>query len=576
MHSDNRVTQSELPRAHGTQKKLRIGLLMDSTTVPIWVHEMLSRIHRSDFATIELIVLNRAAQQETSLAAKLAQQWRDLPLIVLKKATLAVYDWAEKRRSGYRDAFVPTSCEDLLGDIPVLEVRPRATKFSHYLEEEDLQEIAGHDIDVFLRLGFNILRGGVLEAARHGVWSFHHGDHLVNRGGPAGFWEIFYRWPGTGSCLQVLSEDLDNGLMIQRSQSRTDWQSLVRNKCGMYWKTLSMVPRKLQELHRDGPEIFFQRVRAANRHLTLYSNPLFVQPTASRAIAFHIRALFYQLTAEVRKRFTLDQWILLVSQQKNLSTSLWRYKRITPPRDRFWADPFVVKRNGTYFVFIEEYVYSDRCGTVCCLEIDEKGNWKQPYAVLERPYHLSYPFVFEHDGRTYMLPESAENRTIELYECENFPDKWVLNKTMMSGIYAVDSTLHFHDGLWWLFTNIRENEGASPDDELFLFFADSPFAENWTPHPLNPIVSDASRARPAGKLFYHEEMLYRPSQNCLSRYGYGFNLNHIEVLTTGDYQEERVTDVYPNWQSDVLATHSFNFVDGLTVSDALVRRFKFF
>ena len=133
------------------------------------------------------------------------------------------------------------------------------------------------------------------------------------------------------------------------------------------------------------------------------------------------------------------------------------------------------------------------------MEIDEEGRWKQPYPVLERPYHLSYPFVFEHDGNTYMLPETAANGTIELYECEEFPHRWVLKKTMMEGVYAVDSTLHFHEGRWWLFTNIRDNEGASSDDELFLFFADSPLAENWTPHPLNPIVSDASCARPAGR-----------------------------------------------------------------------------
>ena len=44
-----------------------------------------------------------------------------------------------------------------------------------------------------------------------GVWSYHHGDNRVNRGGPAGFWEVFEQWDVTGSILQVLSEELDAG-----------------------------------------------------------------------------------------------------------------------------------------------------------------------------------------------------------------------------------------------------------------------------------------------------------------------------------------------------------------------------
>ena len=89
---------------------------------------------------------------------------------------------------------------------------------------------------------------------------------------------------------------------------------------------------------------------------------------------------------------------------------------------------------------------------------------------------------------------------------------------------------------------------------------------------MNPIVSDASCARLAGKLFKYNGRLCRPSQNCTPRYGYGFNLSEIEVLNELEYAEQVVTSAYPNWDRNLLGTHSFNFVKGLTVGDALLRR----
>ena len=40
--------------------------------------------------------------------------------------------------------------------------------------------------------------------------------------------------------------------------------------------------------------------------------------------------------------------------------------------------------------------------------------------VLEKDYHLSYPFLFEDNDELFMIPETATNKTIELYKCEEF------------------------------------------------------------------------------------------------------------------------------------------------------------
>jgi len=40
----------------------------------------------------------------------------------------------------------------------------------------------------------------------------------------------------------------------------------------------------------------------------------------------------------------------------NTGSAFWKFKKILPPMDRFYADPFVVSYNEKYYMFIEEYV----------------------------------------------------------------------------------------------------------------------------------------------------------------------------------------------------------------------------
>lgn len=545
---------------------------MDSLTVPIWVAEMLERIHESDYARVELIVLNQAELASSSISEKLRKRWREIPSIISRRVIRGVYNLVDRRRTEYRYAFRPVDCAPLFAEVPRLQVMPIMKKYSDYLSSLDLIAIREYQIDVFIRLGFRILRGEVLRLPRYGIWSYHHGDYLHHRGGPAGFWEVFNQQSATGSILQILTEDLDNGQLIFRSISCTDRTSLIRNKCRVYWKTSSFVPRKLKELHRDGPEIFFQRIKARMRDPILYSNRLFTPPSNWVMTRLLLRTFWNLIRSRIRSFFFFDQWVLLLSRRNDIDFSLWRFKKLIPPRDRFWADPHVISRGGRYYVFIEEYFYATRRGRIACLEVDRDGNWTEPYPVLERDYHLSYPFVFEHHGHLYMLPETSERDAVELYRCVEFPKRWEFHKTLMEGVSAYDPTLHFYGERWWLFCNVRENEGASSWDELFLFHSDSPLADRWLSHPMNPIVSDASCARPAGRLFEHNGRLYRPSQNCTTRYGYGFNLSEIETLNEQDYSERVVASAYPHWDRRILATHSFNFAEGLTVGDALLKR----
>jgi len=285
--------------------------------------------------------------------------------------------------------------------------------------------------------------------------------------------------------------------------------------------------------------------------------------------------LLFRIWKKVRSYFFLDQWTVLIAPSTGYKSLSWAgFKPFIPPPDRSWADPFIWTQGNKHYIFIEELLFSTNRGRIVCLTLDEEMNILSNQVVLEQPYHLSYPFLFEHDGQLYMIPETGNNNGIELYRCTHFPDQWEFSKTLISNIYAVDSTLLKTEGKWWLFANIKE-KGGSSWDTLHLYYADHPLSDQWTSHPLNPIVKDIHSARPAGRIFSHNGNLIRPSQDCSIRYGYATNFNHIVTLTETDYAEIREQTFRPPAKGGILATHTFNDTAGLTVIDAKRRRLKF-
>jgi hypothetical protein len=272
--------------------------------------------------------------------------------------------------------------------------------------------------------------------------------------------------------------------------------------------------------------------------------------------------------------FFIDQWVIMTARSAAFNSLQWSmFQPLIPDKDRYWGDPFVIARDELYYVFIEEKIFATGLGRIACLTLDRTGRLLSNQVVLERPYHLSYPFIFEQDGGTFMIPETAGDRSLQLYRCAHFPDRWEFVKTLMSGIYAVDATLLQYENKLWLFANVKEPGGSSLD-ALHLFYApQGRLTDEWTPHPCNPVVRDIRSARPAGRIFIQDGRLIRPSQDSSRRYGYALKFNHITRLDENEYAEQAVSTFKPAG-GKLLATHTFNRADNLTVIDAIIRRWK--
>jgi hypothetical protein len=544
------------------REPLRIGLLVDSFVQRKWIHQVVSEIQSSGFAEIVVVIKNEASGEQQS-AGRMQSYWRNRKYLLY-----ALYQKIDELRVKVSpDAFEPVDLQPLLGDCPVVAVTPEMKKYSDWFPEDALEQIREFKLDVALCFGFRILKGEALKIARHGVWSFHHGDNLVNRGGPAGFWEVMDGIPITGSVLQILTEDLDNGRVIYRSWSPTsDRFSVKANRNNLYWKSAAFVIRKLKEL-ADGVPI----CPPDNQLYRPYSNRLYRMPTNREMLPRLSRLGAKYVASKFQAALTMDQWALAYrfkSGPCDANNTLYRFKELLPPKDRFWADPFVFKSGESYYVFIEEYPYDVAKGHISLIELDRKGVVNGPRKVLEREYHLSYPFVFEWNDNYYMIPETAANKTIELYRAKSFPFVWQLEKVLMSGVRAKDATLAEIDGTWWMFVSIAEH---SIPDELYLFSAPSPLGP-WTPHRRNPVKSDVRSSRPAGALFEWNGEVYRPAQDSSGRYGYAITINRIVQLDEDGFREEEVSKVLPNWRNDLIGTHTLSTSDDLTVIDCLVRR----
>ncbi|HVF21508.1 MAG TPA: hypothetical protein VM941_00475 [Pyrinomonadaceae bacterium] len=538
---------------------LRVGLLVDSLTQPRWVSNIIKDIQSSAIARVVLVVKNEAPEQPA--AGRLQTYWKNRDFLLY-----ALYDRLDSRKSmSEADAFEDVDVREVLADCRILGVTPVMKKFSDWFPEDAIEKIREYDLDVAISHGFRILRGEALRIAKHGVWSYHHGDNLVNRGGPAGFWEVMDASPISGSVLQVLSEDLDNGEILDRTWLRTSDRFSVRiSRNNLYWRSSSFVMRKLRELYEHGQAA---REIASFRP---YYNRLHKMPTNRELLPKLCRLSWDYVASKFRYAFFFDQWTLAYrfrTSANDLNNSFYRFNHLVPPKDTFWADPFPVKHEGKYFVFFEEYLFADDRAHISVMELTKSGP-SEPVPVLKRDYHLSYPFVFQWNNRYFMIPETAANRTIELYVCESFPNEWKLETTLFEGVPARDATLFEVDGLWWMFVAIADTDSS---DELHLYYSSTPLGP-WTAHKKNPVKSDVRNSRPAGRLFYWNGDLYRPAQDSSQRYGYAMTINRVLRLTPEEFVEQEVSKVLPQWRKDLRGTHTLNICDDLTVIDCLVHR----
>jgi len=281
-------------------------------------------------------------------------------------------------------------------------------------------------------------------------------------------------------------------------------------------------------------------------------------PAPSEAALIARAALSWPRVLATRALFRRP-WSVRVRRRAPAPTEGWsdvsEHVRWAP--GHLYADPFLFEYEGLHHLFCEEVARAGERAVISHTELRLDGSLADPPAcVLTQSYHLSYPFVFAHEGEIFMIPETSAVSRVELYRATAFPDSWTREAILLDGIDAADATLLAHGDRLWLFAAVAAPH-ASSLDELHLFSAAAPQGP-WQAHPRNPVVSDARRARPAGAVQRWGSRLVRPGQDGSRRYGGAIAFCEIDVLNESEYAEHEIARLEPADLGDARATHTYS------------------
>ncbi len=535
--------------------KLKIGVLLDGTNVPFWASKAIQRIDMSEYAEIVLLVLDEEAEQANE------------PFLY------RTYKWFDNKFNGSKcDPFAPKELPASLSQVDRVYLK-RRNGASEEVDQDAVIGIMERKLDFLIDVRNVTLRDDISHLSRFGILSFSLGDGISYDGKYAGLWEILDNAPITGSHVKRIHKG--NVSTVYRSYSPTIVWSEWKNRARSYHKGISFLPRVLETYHNSHED---SMASESTINLDEWRKSLRTGPRNQDIIDYFLRYFPKGVRYLTHRMLYEGRWAVCYRFGDGIPTSFNDFIMLLPPSHTWWGDPHVIRQDDDYYIFVEEMSISKGAnkGHISMFKLDGEKGYKSPVNVLEQPYHLAYPTVFKFKDTYYMMVDSSYANKITLFEAVDFPFKWKHARDIMTGIFALDPTIFRKDGRWWLFCNIRENDGASPNDELFLFHSDDLLSEHWEPHPLNPIITDVRRARPAGPVFELNGSLYRPSQDCSVFYGHAVNINKITDLDTQKYNEVHTAYIEPKNFPNASRVHTFSYIPGLTVVDIFIDKSKLF
>jgi hypothetical protein len=556
---------------------LRVGLLIDSMTPIAFFAEVARDLSEAEFTQICLIIQRK--QKTAAPTTKLQRIWnlrKRLTNKALRSRILyRMYCIRDERRHSESRLFAATDISSSISGVPVLEVQPIEKGFSDYFSPEDIQAITDHQPDVLIRFGFRILRGDILNVARYGIWSYHHGDQDYYRGSPAYFWEMFEDAPLHGAILQIINEKLDDGRLILKGLfAPMGGKSMLHNRLGPYLGSQHFVIDQLRRLHSQGWQQFASSLQAPQPFKG--RRPIYRAPTNVEMLQWHMRNAWGRFKRKLLVGNVNRYWQIGVRRRSENSIEQLRkgmdsshYTWLKAPQGHFWADPFLFDYQNKTFLFYEDYSYKTQYAVLACAELTTNFDLVNPQTILDIGTHASFPYVFQVDDHIYMVPETVDAGEVALYQAVEFPVKWKKVKVLID-LGCADTILWQHAGLWWMHTSYNFNAGHF--HTALLYFSDSLLGD-WTLHPQAPFSPDARYARNGGAIIKDKDgSLLRVSQSAQHRYGSEFGFFKINKLSTTEYSETLVHTVAPKNQAQFSGTHTYSVSQQFEAVDAVTDR----
>jgi hypothetical protein len=285
-------------------------------------------------------------------------------------------------------------------------------------------------------------------------------------------------------------------------------------------------------------------------------------PTPLKLLAYIFNLLCYFCHAMLLKlKRQRVEWHVSYSKGPWETTKLSSGKVILNPIGRYFADPFIICRNGRTICFVEDYSYQSKKGCISAIEIFDENSYKIIGPIITETFHMSFPFLFEYENDLYMTPETSECKSIRLYKSISFPDQWEYQYDLLNGDQFLDTIIIKRNDKWHLLTNL-------PDFSLNIFSSLNPISKNWIPHN-NPILIDSNLARNGGILFDKKGDVIRCRQNQgFNLYGESLTLAKITSISNS-FNETEIKKILPDFFPGIKGCHHINSNINFTVYDYL-------
>ena len=244
-----------------------------------------------------------------------------------------------------------------------------------------------------------------------------------------------------------------------------------------------------------------------------------------------------------------------------IKESNWR--NLKTKRGYWYADPILFEYKDGIYLFTEAFQKNRQVGSLAVSKLVD-GEFTEPKEIIRKSYHLSYPCVFQYDNVVYMIPESSQNRTLELYRAlDDSLEKWEIVKVLLYDIECVDTTVFEYKSRLYLLTYFQKL-GEYITKVYILDIDELKISDVYS------ISKNDNIYRPAGKIFEKDGTYFRPVQYNLNSYGEKMRLLKIDLDKNdwiGTVVDEYTVDSFG--LDNMSKTHTYSQIQDVCTIDAL-------
>ncbi len=491
-------------------KHIRFGVLQDGASLCVWEEMVLQKLTSQAGITLELLIVKKNKPAPVKSGILWVQYYRH---------------YVRRRAKALR----LTKDKSIFVGVPSMHCNFVSTEGRVTLKDNDIAKIKNAELDFILDFSSERLFGKILGIPKYGVWNYHFGNLENYLGNTYSFWEIYNEDLITSAYLTRLGEEAGTSIVLREGHLKTQI-GYPKNIDNIHFEVidwpLKMVNDIINGMFENGiPSI---KVKIGKKRPSPHSIQLFI---------FFFVQCKLMLKKIIKLLFYTDYWNIGIAKapihefldSRKVPTIQW-FSELT--KTRFMADPFGLHGKDGLYVVYEDLCFDQGIGKIASF-LFEKDSFVKNELVIDETFHMSYPFILEHDNEVFCIPETYQTNQVRLYKAEEFPLKWKLEKVLIDDYAGIDSTPFKYGNTWFLFST-EKNTG--PHHNLNIHYSDSIFGP-WQQHPKNPVKTDIRSSRPAGTLFEYGGDIFRPSMDYSEKIEGRIIINKIQTLTITDFKE---------------------------------------